>query len=43
MFKTFISYKWQDEAHNRWVEKFAGDLRAAGIDAQLDKWEIRLW
>ena len=41
MLKTFISYKWEGEAHNRWVETFAADLRAAGIDAQLDKWEIR--
>ena len=41
MLKTFISYKWEGEAHNRWVEKLAGDLRAVGIDAQLDKWEIR--
>ena len=41
MLKTFISYKWEGEAHDRWVKKVAGDLRAAGIDAQLDKWEIR--
>ena len=40
--KVFISYKWEDEVHNKWVEKFATDLRAAGIDAKLDKWEVRL-
>jgi len=39
--KVFISYKWEDIAHNTWVEKFATDLRAAGIDAKLDKWEVR--
>jgi tetratricopeptide (TPR) repeat protein len=40
--KVFISYKWEDEAHNRWVERLASDLRAAGIDAILDIWEVRL-
>lgn len=40
--KVFISYKWEDDVHNRWVEEFATDLRAAGIDARLDKWEVRL-
>lgn len=40
--KVFISYKWEDDTHNKWVEKVATDLRAAGIDAKLDKWEVRL-
>lgn len=39
--KVFISYKWEDQGHNAWVERFANDLRSAGIDAQLDKWEVR--
>ncbi len=39
--KTFISYKWQDDAHNKWVEKLATDLRRAGINAILDRWEVR--
>jgi hypothetical protein len=39
---VFISYKWEDDAHNKWVEKFATDLRAAGFDAILDRWEVRL-
>ncbi len=39
--KVFISYKWEDHAQNTWVEKFATDLRVAGIDAKLDKWEVR--
>ena len=40
--KAFISYKWEDEAHNHWVEKFATDLRREGIETILDKWEVRL-
>lgn len=40
--KAFISYKWEDDRHNRWVEKLARDLRENGIDAILDKWEVRL-
>lgn len=39
--KAFISYKWEDEAHNQWVQKFATDLRRAGINAVLDRWEVR--
>lgn len=39
--KAFISYKWEYESHNTWVAKFATDLRAAGIDAILDRWEVR--
>ncbi len=38
--KVFISYKWEDSAHNLWVEKLAKDLRFAKIDALLDKWEV---
>jgi hypothetical protein len=39
--KAFISYKWEDVAHNQWVEKFAADLRKAGIESILDRWEVR--
>lgn len=39
--KVFISYKWEDTAHNQWVKKLAQDLRNAGIEAILDKWEVR--
>jgi hypothetical protein len=39
---VFISYKWQDDAHNRWVERLATDLRLAGINAVLDQWEVKL-
>ncbi len=38
---AFISYKWEDDAHNQWVEKFATDLRRAGIEAVLDRWEVK--
>ena len=40
--KVFISYKWEDDADNLWVEKFATDLRSNGIEAVLDRWEVRL-
>jgi hypothetical protein len=39
--KVFISYKWEDPDHNAWVERLARDLRSRGIEALLDKWEIR--
>ena len=39
--KVFISYKWEDPDHNTWVERLASDLRARGIEALLDKWEVR--
>jgi diguanylate cyclase (GGDEF)-like protein len=37
---VFISYKWQDEKRNKWVEKLYRDLRSVGIDAKLDKYEV---
>lgn len=39
--RVFISYKWEDTAHNKWVEKFASDLRASGLNVILDKWSVR--
>lgn len=39
--RVFISYKWQDDLHNGWVEKFAADLRQHGIETILDKWYVR--
>lgn len=38
--RAFISYKWEDESHNEWVKKFATDLKNAGIEAILDRWEV---
>ena len=37
---VFISYKWEDEIRNQWVEKLYKDLRSAGIDAKLDTYEV---
>ncbi|MCK5329658.1 MAG: SUMF1/EgtB/PvdO family nonheme iron enzyme, partial [Candidatus Latescibacteria bacterium] len=39
--KVFISYKWQDEEHNAWVDRLYTDLRTKyRVDAQLDKYEV---
>lgn len=38
--RVFISYKWQDEIRNKWVERLYTDLRSRGIDAILDKFEV---
>jgi TIR domain len=36
----FISYAWDDERHERWVEhELAADLSKAGITVVLDRWE----
>ena len=36
----FISYAWGDKNQERWVERsLATDLRKAGIDVILDRWE----
>jgi nucleoside phosphorylase len=40
--KAFLSYKWIDEKRDSWVQKLATDLRAAGIEALLDRWEVKL-
>jgi transcription antitermination factor NusA-like protein len=40
--KVFVSYKWEDAAHNEWVETLARNLRRNGIEAILDRWEVRL-
>lgn len=36
----FISYSHDSEAHKQWVLRLATDLRAAGIDACLDQWDL---
>jgi hypothetical protein len=38
--KAFLSYKWESDTHNAWVRKFAADLRAHGIEAILDQFEV---
>lgn len=40
--EAFISYRWESGEHVAWVRKLAGDLRARGINAVLDQWEVRL-
>jgi TIR domain len=34
----FISYSWDDDAHNSWVHAFASRLRNDGVETVLDKW-----
>jgi tetratricopeptide (TPR) repeat protein len=40
--KVFVSYSWDDEEHRGWVHDFAARLRADGVDAKLDQWEVHL-
>lgn len=37
---VFVSYSWSSKEHETWVENLAKKLRADGINALLDKWEI---
>lgn len=37
---AFISYSRDDESHMNWVKELAAQLRADGIDAKLDQWEV---
>ncbi|MEQ1721212.1 MAG: toll/interleukin-1 receptor domain-containing protein [Nitrosomonas sp.] len=38
--RVFISYSHDTPAHKNWVLKLATDLRAAGVDAFLDQWDL---
>jgi hypothetical protein len=40
--KAFVSYKWESGEHVAWVRELSADLRARGIEAILDQWEVRL-
>jgi hypothetical protein len=40
--RVFVSYKWESKQHSSWVENFATGLRARGIEALLDQWEVKL-
>ena len=40
--KVFVSYSWDDEEHRGWVHGFATRLRADGVDAELDQWDVHL-
>jgi hypothetical protein len=38
--KVFISYSHDSQPHKDWVRSLAADLRANGIDAVLDQWDL---
>jgi hypothetical protein len=40
--KVFVSYSWDDENHLNWVHDFAARLRADGINAVIDQWQVVL-
>ncbi len=40
--KVFISYSWEEEAHQQWVREFADKLLADGIDATVDQYDASL-
>lgn len=39
--KLFVSYSHDSPSHKQWVLSFATKLRASGIDAILDQWELQ--
>ncbi len=39
--KLFISYCWSNPSHEQWVLDFATELRESGVDAILDKWDLK--
>lgn len=39
--KVFVSYSHDSDPHKEWVLELAKDLRAAGIDAILDLWDLQ--
>ena len=39
--KIFISYSHDSLSHKGWVLSLATKLRASGIDAILDQWELK--
>lgn len=40
--RAFISYSHDSEAHKEWVRGLGTFLRAKGVDALLDQWEVEL-
>jgi hypothetical protein len=38
--KVFISYSHETQQHKDWVRSLASALRANGIDAVLDQWDL---
>lgn len=39
--KVFISYSWSSPQHEQWVINLATELRPAGVDVILDKWDLK--
>lgn len=39
--KAFISYSWSSPQHEQWVIDLATELRQAGVDVILDKWDLK--
>jgi hypothetical protein len=39
--KIFISYSWSSPEHEQWVLNLATELMEAGVDAVLDKWDLK--
>jgi len=39
--KVFISYSWTTVEHEQFVVDFATSLRSHGVDAVLDKWDLK--
>jgi len=39
--KVFISYSWSSLQHEQWVINLATELRQAGVDVILDKWDLK--
>lgn len=38
--KVFVSYSHDSQGHKDWVRRLAEDLRANGVDATLDQWDL---
>lgn len=37
---VFISYSWDSEEHQHWIETFSKRLTKAGVKVDLDRWDI---
>ncbi len=38
---AFISYAWDDAAHQKWVKELASHLRSDGVSTTLDQWHLQ--
>ena len=39
--RLFVSYSWTSPQHAEWVLQLATELREAGVDVVLDKWDLK--